>query len=136
MKKILGLFFIVYSLSCVQVSFADIPKKYVGVWNISHIAQPGFPWWSQIKYPVKLSISLDGARLTDQFEHECSLEKFKYDSELDVFVFSHCGIGEKSKKAFEIMHVVSVDSQGELQGDVRSYKTIFKWRGIRITDKK
>ena len=139
MQKILVVvLLLLFNTFCFHASAAGagVPEKYHGVWDISYVEQQGFPWWTQIKYPVKLSISSDGARMVDQFEYSCSLSKFSYDSELDVFVFAHCGAGQKSKKAFEVMHVVSVDSEGNLQGSVRNYKDIFKLRGVRTLKSK
>jgi hypothetical protein len=138
MQKILVVILLLLNTFCFYASAAGagIPEKYYGVWDISHVEQQGFPWWTQIKYPVKLSISSDGARMVDQFEYQCSISKFRYDSELDVFVFVHCGVGQKSEKAFEVMHVVSFDSEGNLQGSVRNYKDIFKWRGVRALKSK
>ncbi|PLY07946.1 MAG: hypothetical protein C0625_03065 [Arcobacter sp.] len=133
MNKIIKFLFIIYMLFCIQVSLAlDIPKKYIGDWNISYIEQQGFPWWSQIKYPVKLFITPEEIRIIDQYGYKCSVSKYRYDEEIDVLVFSHCGIGQKSKNSFEIMQVMTVDLEGKLQGRVKSYKTFFQWCGEKL----
>ncbi|MFA0813041.1 hypothetical protein [Microbulbifer epialgicus] len=132
--KSFAVFFVIISFFYVDASFASMPQKYIGTWKVTLKDQSGFPWWNQIKYPVKISISYDQAKMIDQFGYECSITKSLYDSELDVFVFSHCGIGRKSDRAFEVFQMATVDSEGRLQGEVRSYKTIFKWVGVRVKD--
>lgn len=125
------LFFIVIILFSVDAGSNNIPQKFVGDWDIKVISQEGFPWWHQVKHPVKLSITNDEIYLVDQFDYKCRLHKYIYDSELDSFIFSHCGVGNKSDKAFEIIHVLTISDDGLLKGTVRNYKVLFKWEGVK-----
>jgi len=123
-------------LNSTLVFSEEIPNIFIGNWNIKVVPQSGYPWWRDIKHPVKLSISRHGILLTDQNDYKCDVSKFAYDPEISKLIFSHCGIGNKSENSFEIIQVVGVDESGKMLGEVKNYKTLFHWRGTRQeTDK-
>ena len=126
-------FLLVVLFGCMNCWAADVPEKFLGEWQITVIPQGGVPRWQWIKYPVKLRISRTGGTLVDQTGFECSLSKFLYDDELDVFVFNHCGIGPKSPQAFEIVQIAKLDSEGNLVGEVRNYRKLFGWKGVKLS---
>lgn len=114
---------------------ANIPDHYIGEWEINVVTQVGFPWWKQIKHPVTMKLTKSGGTIVDQFGFRCKLERYFYDPEIDKFIFSHCGEGKKSKKAFDVVHLVGSEN-GNLLAEVMTYKLLFKWKGKKINQSK
>ena len=114
-----------------------IPEKFQGEWTILLIEYDNYkdyPWWREVKYPIELTLGPNGGRMVDQTEFACELRTFAYDPDLDSFNFLHCGIGPKHPDAFGILQVAHVERDGQLRGEVRSYKTLFHWVGEKVPD--
>jgi hypothetical protein len=111
------------------VSAAELPAKFVGKWSVELVAQPGFPWWHQIKYPVEIVIENDSGYFVDQAGNRCEVENYFYDEEEDVIVLMHCA-ETKSSNVVPPFYMISA-KDGKLIGKVQSYKPLFQWLGSK-----
>ena len=130
-KSYIVLFLAVISLISNNCLAEKIPDKFMGNWSITLVPQSGFPWWREVKYPVKLILTPDGGNMVDQYGFKCSLSKIFYDNELDIIIFKHCGMGEKSDLAFQVLQLAHIDDKGQLHGEVKTYKKLFGWIGVK-----
>ena len=127
MSKLLINIWLLYSLSACDAIAVEIPEKFVGEWSIAVEKQSGFPWWEQIKYPVKLSVTKIGITFEDQMGFKCTPNKFFYDDELDALIFKNC-LPAKSELAFSPFYRVKFD-RGRLTGETWTYKLLYLWKG-------
>ncbi len=123
----------VVCLSSITANAAELPEKFIGEWVIKIRTQTKkFPWWHQIKYPVKLEIrSKTSGKFTDQMGGQCNINVFYYDSELDKIVLKYCGGATKAAAAIDPMHLISVKNN-KIYGEVRTYKHLFNWEGEKV----
>ncbi|NJN05955.1 MAG: hypothetical protein HC814_05685 [Rhodobacteraceae bacterium] len=91
------------------------------------VSTGGFPWWREIKYPVKIEISVDRIRYWDQSGSECTVDRPFLDEELGALIVPSCG-ETKSSVAIRPFLRLSI-CQGELYGQVWTYKQLFDVRG-------
>jgi len=49
-----------------------IPDGFYGEWTTRVVKENGFPWWSEVKYPVRLIVSDNGVVLEDQTSTSCT----------------------------------------------------------------
>jgi len=132
MSRIIFLIVVVFFSQAVIAG--GIPESFVGQWTLSRVEQEGFPWWQQVKYPVKLNLHEKGGWLEDQVGYRCELRSFMYDQDIDSLIFEHCGEGVKSSNLpYKIYQIVKIKND-RLEGEVRSYKLLFKWGGGRVVD--
>lgn len=103
-----------------------LPTRFQGDWRIDLIKQPGYPWWKDYKYPVRLVVRERGISFTNQFGKTCSLKLFFYDPEVDSLVFQYCG---PSKGAWQSYFLARLQGDGRLVGEVRTHKRLFQWEG-------
>jgi|SRR5690606_28652697 hypothetical protein len=127
MTKLLAWVFLSLLLSGPGLVFADIPERFIGTWIMEVDTSPGFPWWDQIKHPVRLSITKDAINFDDQAGCSCTPKAFFYDDELDALVFKHC-LPTKSDLAFTPFYRMKSKDR-KLVGEVWTYKLLFKLYG-------
>ena len=128
MKIFIQSFSMIIALSAVSIcAFADIPNKYHGDWLFSVQRTSVFPWWDQIKYPVRLSIDKNNVVFEDQEGQKCRPKIFFYDEEVDAIYFKHCQ-PVKSELAFPPFYKIELHGN-KLEGEVWTYKLLFKING-------
>jgi hypothetical protein len=110
-------------------SGASAPERFEGSWSLSVVATSGFPWWHEIKYPVRLEIFEGRLRFWDQSGCECVVERPLYDEELGALIVPHCS-ETKSSNAFRPFYKFSL-RKATLFGEVWTYKRLFSIRGTR-----
>lgn len=130
MRKLFTKLFLGFYLTFSGVVFSDVPEKYIGKWSFQVKTKPGFPWWQQIKYPVKLTIMKNGVLFEDQMGFKCSPKTFLYDDELDNIVFKNC-LPSKSALSFSPFYKMMIVDD-KLVGEVWTYKLLFKLDGNRM----
>jgi len=130
--KIVPMLFVLFS-SQWSIASVPIPEKYLGEWSVTLERQSGFPWWLEVKYPVNLAIKENNScTFEDQSGFICELKQIFYDPQEDLIVIRHCGI-KKHSEAFDILHVIKYDN-GKIIGEVKTYKTLFRWIGQKKRD--
>ena len=132
-KYLIKIFLILHFFSVGVVFSVEVPEKYWGAWEFQVDTSPAFPWWNQIKYPVKLIVTKNAVKFEDQAGFNCEPKAFFYDDELDALIFKHC-LPTKSELAFSPFYRVMLDDQ-KLNGEVWTYKLLFNLRGGVMQDK-
>lgn len=127
MSKLLINILLLFCISACDFVEAELPDEFVGEWSTKVEKGSGFPWWQQIKYPVKLSITKSGVTFEDQMGFKCTLDTFFYDDELEALIFKHC-LPTKSEQAFSPFYRVKLND-GHLAGETWTYKLLFMWKG-------
>ena len=124
-------------LICITPQFAfaaeKIPIRYRGEWNIELVKQEGYPWWREVKYPVHLSLTETGGAIKDQYGYSCELKTIIYDPDADIIVFRYCGIKMEDVACDDLFRILQTaqEKNGKLMGEVKNYKTLFKWIGTK-----
>jgi hypothetical protein len=108
---------------------AEVPSKFVGRWNSRVEEGPGFPWWQQMRYPVRLSVGAAKLTFVDQMGTECEPKTFFYDEELDALIFTHC-LSSKSSLTIPPFYRMRIIGD-RVDGEVWTYKLLFRWAGER-----
>ena len=107
--------------------------RYIGEWNIKLVKQEGFPWWREVKYPVHLSLTATGGTIKDQYGYTCEIKTIIYDPDEDIIVFRPCGIKLEDVECDDLFRVMQIvqEKNGKLMGEVKTYKSLFKWVGTK-----
>lgn len=116
--------------------FAEEPD-FVGSWKIEPISKSSgeFPWWHEIKYPIKLDIVEENGTLElvfeDQFNFVCRATPLMTNRESEL-VFDWCGSGgTKNPASWAPIHHAKIVN-GKLIGVVSTDRILFKWKGQRV----
>ncbi|MDQ7050758.1 MAG: hypothetical protein Q9M92_14995 [Enterobacterales bacterium] len=118
------IFFILINIGSVN---ADVPDKFIGKWSVTFIPREGFPWWTQIKYPIYLEINQSLVMMDFGHDIKCTPNILFYDDEIDAIVFNHC-LPKKSELAFAPVFIFSKIKRN-LLGKVVTYKELFELEG-------
>lgn len=131
MKKILfeKILLTLSLLALFNFCYAEIPKKFYGIWDVNVDKDEGFPWWDQIKHPVSVEFSDRGVVFIDQSGSKCAPKVYFFDEELDAVIFKHCSC-YKSEFAFEPFYRVK-NIEDHLEAEVWTFKMLFKLSGLK-----
>lgn len=122
--------FTVFLLGFVMVlnianSEVSIPDEFHGEWATTVVKDEGFPWWSQVQYPVHMAISDTEVVFEDQSGARCVATVAFYDDEIEALVITQCGT-TKSENAFPPYYKLTLRGQ-ILLGEVWTYKRLFNF---------
>ena len=107
-----------------------IPAGFHGEWVANVVTDEGFPWWTQVKYPVRLTISEEGVSFEAQRGGACKPTVAFYDSEIEALVIRPCG-ETKSPNAFPPYYKVRLNEE-RLCGEVWTHRKIFSFVAHKV----
>ncbi len=125
---------ILITITILLLPVITLAETLEGVWKIQIVPsdKEQFPWWQQIKYPVKLVVIKNGPvfdlTFTDQYNYTCSGMAMSANNGREI-VFEFCGgLGTKHNHAWGPIHHAKIVN-GQLHGTVTTNQHLFNWVG-------